>query len=203
MLELSDIAKIEKNKLEGPGVWLTLLRIHLVDDTEFRLVANTDSIDWNGQTWTAFPFELDVVTSSAHGELPQLVARVSNVTRLLHKYLERGEGGIGATVTLYVVHSQHLDLTTPELEESFDVIGSVPDSQWITFTLGAPNPLLTRFPRHHYLCDHCRWIYRSTSCRYDGPMPTCDRTLADCRAHSNVFRFGGFPGIPGGAVYRV
>jgi phage-related protein len=153
--------------------------------------------------WVRFPFELDALSQTSKGEIPQLIVKVANATRVLDPYLEQGGGGIGATVRLVVVHSDHLDETTPWLDETFDVVATAVDATWVTFTLGAPNPFLSRFPRHKYLRDHCRWVFKSAECGYTGGDASCARNLAACRAKSNQLRFGGFPGIPGSGVYRA
>lgn len=46
--------------------------------------------------------------------------------------------------------------------------------------------------------DLCGWVYQSPPCGYQGPIEDCDKTLADCAAHGNAGRFGGFPapGVP-------
>jgi len=203
---LSLAATLEKNKLAAAGAWITLLDITLPDATHIRVCDNDSDVTWptvGGETWAAFPFQLDALTYSGRGELPTLVCRVSNVTRAIQGYLEQASGGIGSTVRLLIVHSEHLDLAAAEIDETFDVTAAVADVHWVTFTLGAPNPLLTRFPRHTFSRDHCRWIYKSSECGYGGSLATCNRNLSDCRAHNNSLRFGGFPGIPGGSLYRV
>jgi phage-related protein len=207
VLTLSDAAKLEKNKLSSEHAWLILIELTLADSTVIRVTDNASEVVWPAGVpppWQAFPFELEPV-NIGHGELTSLSLRISNVTRLMQSYLEQGQGGIGATVRLRVVHSAHLDLTAPEMDETYDIVASQADVQWVTLTLGAPNPLLMRFPRHRYLRDHCRWVYKSPECGYpvESEPATCKRNLADCRLHSNTLRFGGFPGIPGGALYKL
>lgn len=153
--------------------------------------------------WQRFPFQLEPLRQTAQGEIPSLTLKIANATRVVQSYLEQGKGGIGATVRLRVVHSEHLDLATPELDETFDVVASSADAQWVSIVLGAPNPLTSRCPRHRYLRDHCRWTFKSAECGYVGAETSCARTRADCMARSNTLRFGGFPGIPGGALYAV
>jgi lambda family phage minor tail protein L len=192
-----------KNALAQTGAWVILLEITLVDATVLRLTSNNADVTWSSQTWQTFPFELQDLLSTSQGEFPTLTIRVSNAGRIMQSYLEQGQGGIGSTVTVRVVHSQHLTETTPAIEETFDVVASSADAEWCSITLGAPNPIMARFPRHRYVRDHCRWIYKSTECGYTGALETCDRDMVDCRLHSNSARFGGFPGIPGAGFYRL
>ena len=110
MLSLSTIAKMEKNKLEQDSCWLVLLEIAISDTESIRLVRNTEDINWNGYTWIAFPFDLDVISDSGDGEIQSVTVKVSNVTRAVQKYLEDTKGGVGAEVTVMVINSKRLDL---------------------------------------------------------------------------------------------
>jgi len=202
MLTLSSAAILEKNKLDSTGAFLVLLEINFEGVDPIRLVRNTEDIEWNGETWYAFPFDIDDVQEDAKGQLPNVTIRVGNVTRVLQQYLDDSQGGLGATVTIRVVHSDHLDLTDPEFEETFEVIGCSVDQMWVRFTLGAENPLLTRCPRQRFLKDHCRYKeFKGTLCGYSGSATECDRTFERCMELGNEHRFGGFPGIPTGGVY--
>jgi lambda family phage minor tail protein L len=201
MLPLSSAAIIEKNKLESDGVWILLLEITLVDGTILRVCRNTEDIEWNGETWVAFPFELDIVGETSKGEVPQVVVKVSNVTRQIQYYLEQGEGGVGAQVRIMYVHSKHLYLPNPEIELVYEVIASNADDKWVTFTLGAENPFNKNFPRHRVLRNFCRWNFKDENCQYQGDAIDCNKTLARCRQLGNSHRFGSYPSVGIGALY--
>jgi len=202
MRDLSAAAKLEKNKLASDGAWIILLEINLESVDTIRICRNTENIVWNGHTWTAFSFELDDRTESAMGEIPSITIRVSNVLRTIEYYLQQGNGGVGAEVIVRVVHSKHLDLTEPELEEHFEVLHTKSDAMWVHFILGAPNPMLGRFPRPRYIPNFCRFAaarqFKGEGCGYTGPDTTCEGTLAACRAKGNSQRFGGSPGVATG-----
>jgi lambda family phage minor tail protein L len=200
MINLSDIAKIEKNKLFNNNVFITLLEVDLSqwDLGVVRVCDNTEDIVWNGYTWNAFPFELDIKQDTTKGDIPNLTIKVSNVNRLFQQYVEKSNGAVGAKVTLRLVLSNNLDSTTPEIEEQFEVIGTQCDAYWITFTLGAMNPLILRFPKHKYIKNFCRWKFKSPECGYTGVDTYCNHTFEDCKKKRNQKRFGGFIGIQGG-----
>ncbi len=149
MLSLSAVALLEKNRLSTDGAWLVLLEITL-GATTLYLVRNTEDITWNGQLWTAFPFELDDLTEDGK-ELPQLTIRIGNVSRVVQGYVEAADGGSGASVILRVVNSKNLAGATAEIEGTFQVVKTSCDALWARFTLGAPSPMqiriLTRTPR--------------------------------------------------------
>ena len=169
-LSISDVAKLEKNKLFSDGVWIILLE---ADFTPWgfdiiRICRNTEDITWPdntaGYTWVAFPFELEVKQESSKGEIPKLTVRVSNVNRFIQSYVEQADGAISAKITLRLVHSKHLDNPVPEFEEVYEVTATECTADWVTFTLGAPNPFLLQFPQAKYLKNFCRCIFVDAAC---------------------------------------
>lgn len=202
MIPLSTVAILEKNKLSSDGAWLVLLEVQLTTGVTLRSVRNNEDIIWNSQTWVAFPFQLDEIGESSKGELPQAAVRISNVTRSVQQYIEAGNGGVGSTVIVRVVHSKHLNLTNPEIELSFAVTGTTSDANWVTFTLGMEYPSMLRYPQKRVLKDWCHYKeYKGIECGATSALPTCNRTLKECRERGNSTRFGGFPAIPGGGIY--
>lgn len=205
MRDLSAIAKLEKNKISSTGAWLVLLEVQFEGET-IRVVKNNEDIEWpadSGDIWTAFPFELGEVSENSKGELPSLQLKVSNVTRTIQQYLEEYAGGTDATVILRVVMSEHLDLTTPELVETFSVKSTSTDAMWAYFNLGPDYSMTQRCPADKYNQNFCPYQFGKIKCGYNGSAyTTCNKTLSDCRERNNNVRFGGNPGIPGaGGLY--
>lgn len=206
MLTLSSQAIAEKNKLENDSPWLILVEINFPGTDTIRIYQDDSGepgkITWNGYEWYSFPFDIDPIEEETKGQLPNFVVRICNIGKILEQLVDDNSGGLGASITLRVVHSDHLDLTEPELEETFEVISCQVDSEWVYFTLGAENPLLSRCPRDRFLKDHCRYKeFKGPLCGYSGPETECDRTFARCMELGNESRFGGFPGIATGGVY--
>lgn len=185
---------IEKNKITTTNPWIVLLDINL-EGNMIYLCNNNENITFQNRTYTAIPFTVEPTKQDSKGELPTVTLRISNVTHLLMDYMEQYAGGVGATVTLRVVNTGYLSENYAELEMTFDVIKSEASSEWISLTLGAPSPLNKRFPLYRYLANHCRWQYRGLECGYSGSLPSCKKTLEDCRNHGNSPRFGGFIGL--------
>lgn len=201
-LDLSPAAYLEKNRLSSDGAWLILLQIDVKQlDESLRLVRNTENITWNGLEWQAFPFEIDDISENSKGEIPQITVKVSNVRRQVEYYIEQADGGIGSLCTIKVVHSKHLDNSTPEVELQFEVTGSKATSEWATFTLGAPSPYNKQIGQR-VLKSFCRHKFKRSRCKYAGSVETCDHTLTTCRKLNNSVNFGGFPGVGlGGGLY--
>lgn len=195
----------EKNRLASASPWLILLEITLTDEgtTKLRFARNTEDVVFNGETYKAFPFEIEPTKQSSKGEIPTVTLRVSNITRLIQPYLEELDGGVGSAVKVTVVNVDHLKENYSELEMTFDVLACQSTAQWITFTLGAPNPLRQRFPLNQFIALHCRWRFKGVECGYSGAETACSRTLKRCRELDNSARFGGFAGMRTGAVRVV
>ena len=201
-LTLSSAYIAEKNKLSSQYAWLVLLSVNFVGEDPLRLAWNTDNVVWNGNTYTKYALEFDELVEDGKGALPVFGIRIANPGMLLMPYLEASGGGVGATVTLYVVHSNNLSESDAVLEETFEVIETSADAKWVYFTLGAEHPLLQRFPKQRYLKDHCRYKeFGGSECGYSGLETECNRTFERCIELANQARFGGFPGMAYGGVY--
>jgi lambda family phage minor tail protein L len=168
-----------------------------------RLVRNTEDIVWNSYTWTAFNFTIGDITEDNKGKPKAVPLQISNVTQIAQAYVEENNGLTGTTVTLRVVHSQHLDNPLPEVEEIFTVQSTTCDNQWVTFYLGCDISVQLRFPFRRVLKNFCAWRdnYQGIECGYAGTLPPCDGTLQSCRDRGNSVRYGGEPSIPDGGLY--
>ena len=194
---------IEKNKLATPNPWIILLDITLPDGTTLYLARNTEDVVFKGNTYLAIPFEIEPTRSTSKGEIPTITLRVSNVTRILQPYLEQFTGGVGSTVKITVVNAAYLNEDYTELEMTFDILATEVTAQWVSFTLGAPNPLRRRFPTYRFIAEHCNWEFKSPACGYSGPATYCNRTFENCMQLQNTRRFGGFKGLAPGGIRIV
>lgn len=55
-----------------------------------------------------------------------------------------------------------------------------------------------RAPKRQCIANICQWVYKSTECSYAGALPTCLKTLTDCKAHfgqNAELPFGAYPGV--------
>jgi lambda family phage minor tail protein L len=204
MLNLSVAGMLEKSQLSSDGVWLLLVEVVIPDSDEpMRLVRNNEDIIWNGYTWNAFNFIIGDITEDNKGRPQSIPLQISNITQTVQAYVEDNNGLTGTTVTLRVVHSQHLDNNAPELEEIFTVQSTICDSKWVTFYLGCEISIQRRFPPRRVLKSFCAWRdqYKGIECGYNGSLAECDGTLQSCRNRGNSARYGGEPSIPEGGLY--
>lgn len=108
MLPLSTASILEKNQISATGVWLMLLEISYKGDM-IRLVYNTENIQFQGNTYIAFPFTIQDVTENAT-DLPNIKLSVSNVTRTIQRMAESNNGFTGANVIIRVVNTNIPDV---------------------------------------------------------------------------------------------
>lgn len=196
------VLTVEKNRLATENPWLMLLDISLSDgETEFYLVANTENIEFQGRTYTAVAIDVALPEESTQGRLPTLSLKVSNVSRVLQKYMESLNGAVGSTVLMHFVNAGYLAEDYSDLDMEWTLLSASCKGDWITFTLGGANPLNRRCPLYRYIALHCKWQPNSAECGLTGI--TCARTLDACRAHGNSRRFGGYPGLAQGGVRLV
>ena len=206
-MTLSIIAIEEKNKLATDSKWLVALKITIPGVTDpVRLVRDNSNMTWQGETWVAFPFEIEEIGDDLKGEIPQVNVQVSNISRVMEAYISaydtycKNNGYSDIDVNLYVVNSKNLADSTAEAEYEFILKSPATDSRWATFILGASNPFRRRFPQGRILKNHCRFRFKDLRCQYAGVESTCNKTLARCRQLSNSANFGGFPGVGYGGL---
>lgn len=201
MLPLSAAAILEKNRLASSSPWLILAMLVLPDETVLRFARNTEDVVWNGETWTAFPFELEEQEDDKRSQTSTFRVMLGNVSGLLQTALDQYDGLVGCPVDLYVVAETTLAENTPSVELLLEVMGAKTTAEWASLELGARNPFRHRFPRGRMLAGFCRWRFKSDECGYAGSETECSRSLGRCQQLGNQTRFGGFPGVSRKGVY--
>jgi lambda family phage minor tail protein L len=210
-LPLSSVTIEEKNKLATDSVFLIALSIIVPGLSDPLRVIRTDSdVVWAGETWIAFPFEIEEVSDQSKGEVPQVVVRISNADRAIEAFIQdydtyvKTYGFSPMGVYIYIVNSKAIALDPycdPEVEHYFELKQPKITSKWVSFTLGASNPFMRRFPASRVLKNTCRYrVFKGDRCGYVGAETSCNRTLVQCRLYNNSGRFGGFPGVGQGGV---
>jgi len=188
------------NRIDQDSPWLILLDIAIESEPVMYLVNNTEDITFDSRTYVAFGFTLDQPKESSKGEIPTLQLAVANATRTLQTYVEQYQGGVGASVTIRIVNAGLLTENYAELTTTLTVQGCKCSSQWVTFTLGAINPLNKKFPPDQYIASSCRFRFKGPHCAYAGSETDCNRTLDRCQELGNSARFGGHPGLDGRGI---
>lgn len=197
-LDLSTNQIIEKNKLSSDNIELLLLEITYPTEDPVCLCLNNAEISWNSQTWYPALFTLSGLVETKNAEIPSVTLAFVDIQRALMPHVESHDGGVGSEIIIRVVDSKFLDITTPKLIESMEILECTIDSNnTITFKLGAENLLNRRCPLNRYLKNTCRYkTFAGSRCGYViTGEETCNRTISNCELHGNVSRFGGFPAV--------
>lgn len=211
-ISLSPLAYQEKNSLASDGVWTILVEIYVPQlDDYIRVTANNEDIIWNTHTWQSFPFEMDEISDTTKGEIPQFAIKISNINGAAQYYIESANGAAGSLVKIMVVNTNILETSsTPEVELDFIVKSTSIDSMWATFTLGVANPFSILIGQR-MIRTGCRFNgpdgsvngFKGARCKYSGVATSCNKTLTQCRTLKNSHNFGGFAGIGIGNTFYV
>jgi lambda family phage minor tail protein L len=212
-------------QLPAPSALIELFELELISaihgtNAVYRFHAGinakgTGDVVWAGGSYLAFPVEADGFSYSGNGQLPRPTLKVANVAGAITTLLLTLPAGLeGAKVTRIRTHARYLDavnfpdnvnpLGTPDpsaeypREVYFIDRRKSESREVVEFELAAAFDLAgVRAPKRQVIASICTWVYRSAECGYSGGLPSCTKSLADCRAHfgaNSELPFGGFPG---------
>lgn len=206
MKDLSDNLQRAKNALEISTPWVNLLTIKIAGTTPFYATDNNEAVVFQGNTYGSFPFIIPPINSDSDGKIPSLTLSISNVNNVIFPYIDDADGLIDTEVILAVVNTAYLAEDYADLTLEFSILGVTMNEQWASFTLGAPNPMRSKFPRDRYIANSCAWTFNSPTvrgsgtnagaeCGYTGSDSICNKTYTDCKEKGQDARYGGFFGL--------
>jgi lambda family phage minor tail protein L len=203
----------EKNKISNTSPWLILLDIVLTGSVTLRLTSNLTLVSFGGNDYSPFPMQIQHVSQSISGDIPEINIAVSNADRVIQGYIEALDGAVDCEVVMYIVHQGNLAADYADLTRNFKILSTVCTNEWITFSLGLMSPTYMRFPLFRTMGSHCNWLFKGAECGYAGLTDSCDHTLKTCQdlqGHVTVdgvrlgaTPFGGFPGLNSAGVKFV
>lgn len=197
---------------------------HGVNDT-LRFHAGTNlnnngEVVWAGASYMRFPVEAEGFEYSGNGQLPRPKLRISNILSTISALLLTLPDGLeGAKVTRIRTLARYLDavnfpgnvnpLGTPDPTAEFPreiyfIDRKINENRaLVEFELAAVFDLAgVVAPKRQCIANICQWVYKSAECGYTGALPTCGKSLDDCKAHFGAnaqLPYGSFPGV--GAFY--
>lgn len=188
-----------KNVLDTKSAWLWLLAITITGVSEvLRWVNNNENVIYGGNVYTKCNFTLGPWERTSPGEIPRRTLSITNadLAEYMLPYVEDYDGAVGAVIVATPVNSYHLDVDMSSRAQEYQITRTSPAEKWIAFILGAPNPLLQRFPRDIYGAVYCRFLryFKEVGCGYAGEG-TCNGTYISCKALNNETRFGAELGL--------
>lgn len=187
---------LEKNKKFNKPLNLYTLYDYDGAGTNLYLAESKSNITYNGQLYTAFPIQTEAIPESTTGEIDAIRVKVGNAGRILQYYIENYELR-SKKLGIRMVWSDLLTDLDNYIEYMFYIDRYDMDASQIIFICTSKFDVLdVQLPCGRYMRSVCRWVYKGTECAYSGGLATCDKTMADCRVHSNILRFGAFPSIP-------
>ncbi len=163
----------EQNKIASSGAWIWLLEIATPGLTTLRYANNSSNITWpaGSNTYSRGSFAMDDISESTSGKFPEYRLSIGDVTTdsALRERIKANSGLTGSTIRLMVVHSDHLDVTTPAIDELTEILSCELTAEAIVFTIGIPSLLGRRFPRDRYVPSFCRHKFAGGLCQYAQP----------------------------------
>lgn len=179
--------------------------------------ALTQSIVFQGITYTPFPVEVTGFEYNGRGTLPRPTMRVSNIFSGITALLLQYQDLVGAKITRIRTLARYLDgqpAANPTAEfprEIYYVDRKVMENrEMVEFELASALDLAgVMLPRRQIIQNTCPWVYRSAECGYTGTNyftsadqattqanDVCGKRLSSCRVRFGQFAelpFGGFP----------
>lgn len=195
----------EQNKIASAGAWIWLVEISMPGYTTLYYTNNNEAVQYpvgavDERPYIARPITMDDVEVSVSGKFPEYQIRIGDVdvTGHLRTRVRSSGGYVGGSIRLMVVHSAHLGVDEPAIDETATILSCETTAELVTFTIGIPSLLSKRFPMDRYAPGFCRHRFGDAMCKYVGTLTTCNHTLAECTERNNSVNFGGSPGIVGG-----
>lgn len=164
----------EQNKIASSGAWIWLLEITTTGQTTLSFANNSSDIVWpssGGDTYSRSSLSMDDLNITTSGEFPTYKLQVGEVglTSAIRTQIKATAGLVGSIVRLRIVHSSHLDLTTPAIDETSEILSCELTADAVIFTVGIPSLLSKRLPRDRYVPGFCRHRFAGALCNYSQP----------------------------------
>jgi len=166
----------EQNKIASSGAWIWLLGIYTVGQTPDTLRFTNNNADIvfptvGGNTYLKMPFSMDDIIESTSGKFPEYTLQIGDVdlASTLRTRIKATSGLVGSSVRLMVVHSDHLTLATPAIDEIAEILSCEVTASAVLLSIGFPSMLSRRFPRDRYVPSFCRHKFGGALCRYVQP----------------------------------
>ena len=199
---MEDLTPQLQQKSIGPNTgdkWLWLCKFVVATHPTQRIARDTKDVTYNSEVFEKMSLQVGSQTKGGDGSIPEVVLKVSALNETLYHIIEATNGAVGSDVQLIKVNTDVLDASVPALEADYELLASQADDDWMTFTLGVPNPMKQRYSLRDYSSSICPWahpdLFKGVRCGYAAGDPTCTGTLEDCISKSNEIRWGAFIGM--------
>jgi len=178
------------NRVNSDQTTIVFLVDITVDGTTYHFTNHGQDLVSNGTTYTAFPLQIDPISSDKTGIISEINLTLSNLTEQGTTWFNSTEIR-GSEVYIYII-----DLSLPDeqiliFSGMVDRVGLSRDT--FVATVREYNDYIgEQLPRRTH-SRRCMWVFKGAECQYAGTDTTCGKTWEDCVAKNNTENFGGFP----------
>ena len=154
-----------------------------------------DSVSFNGNTYTPFPFRLMEFSQTISGEVDTLKLLLDNVSLIpASLFLNNEQRGREVVVWFCALDANWNAIGAYEVFRGFINTVSIREQVRTSVTEIEVTHELARWRketlRQHYY--RCPWRFRDVNCAYTGTATFCDKTYERCKQLGNTPNFGGF-----------
>lgn len=201
--------------LNTSSTWAELWTVEISDSVARRVTSNTESITFDGYTFTPYPISRAEIVRGSKGEITSASVVIPCMSVADYNYFS---GMRGRRVKLQQVNTAILSSSSNCYQYSFVVNSIIVRDFLATVIMGLTNLNTISIPAQRINRTRCRWLpaYGETECGYDatrsGALASCDGTLDGangCSAHGDdevaagrarlhPLRFGGEPDVAKG-----
>lgn len=203
MLSLSTAAIIEKNSLESDNPWILLFDIKKDGQLIASLCRNTENVQYNGKTYTAFPIKLEEIDENSDGSVSTFTIMFSNLESIFSAVIQQYNGFTDCEIEMTCIFVENdTSSNTFIFSTQYKTGNSIDDGDWLKVTCETFNPHQKQIPRATLRKTLCRYKdFKGERCQYSGTETWCDRSLARCSQLGNEAFFGGSPNIGRTNIY--
>ena len=193
----------KKTTESSQGTLLHLIEIEIPGNPILRIVDSNCDISFGSVVYSKFPVQYSGTTMSSDGSIDKATLTVANPGRVFQYYVNDFKSLRGTRVSIKTTYESFADFiytfgtdgtvsaeangladASAYIEDAF-VVDSYPSNESaIVFNLDPVVDFNIRLPRVAFSSNVCRFRYKDPrTCMYTGSLPTCKKTLDDCKLH--------------------
>ena len=196
--------KTEKNKRLVTPIFLYEIQYDSVGNQWLRFANWHSDVVFDGQTYVKEVISHGSIRERLDGSATKIILTVGNIDRGIQYYLENWNGLRDAKVKLLQVFEDELSDPTVVDRMSYNIADSSVNTNEAKFVLsGTFDVFDITLPRRKFYRGYCTHKFKDGGCGYSAGETSCDKTLQRCTELGNTHRYGGFPAIPQGNIYKL
>lgn len=180
-----------------------LIKVEVPNNPSLFIVDSNHDITYAGQLYSKFPVQYSGTTMSSDGSIDKATLTVANPGRVFQYYVNDFKVLRGTRITIKTTYESFLDFiytfeadgsvttqgnagadSTAHLEDVFVVDSYSSNESAIVFNLDPVVDFNIKLPRVSFNSNVCRFRYKDPrTCMYSGTLPSCKKTLDDCKLH--------------------